>query len=226
MSKTVVRADEDDKSVKAKEIEDALKADKARKDAEQDDKFQKLCDAVEDMTAGMSTMMDRMDAFEKKSRKDGDLEDVEDIGKPKPSFDETDPADPHMMIDAQVKADAAMNMLGMSAPKPLAGEGLLAYRKRLLRPLQKYSPAFKDSDLGVASVDDATFNAVEASIYADAITAAKNPEVGEGRLMERTTQRGGHTFTEFYGDSRVWLNTAGHNHVGSAVSGFGPTTTK
>jgi hypothetical protein len=56
----------------------------------------------------------------------------------------------------------------MKADKPLHGELLNAYRRRLLTPFKHMSPAFKNADLRVLAVDPAGFNAAEATIYTDA----------------------------------------------------------
>ena len=61
----------------------------------------------------------------------------------------------------QSRADKVYMANGQQADKPLYGETLSAYRRRLLKPLQKYSDTFKNSDLRVVAVDPAAFMAVE-----------------------------------------------------------------
>jgi hypothetical protein len=75
----------------------------------------------------------------------------------------------------QAKADRVYGFHGMSADKPLHGESLISYRRRLLNPFKHMSPAFKISDLRVLAVDAAGFEAAEATIYADAESEGRNP---------------------------------------------------
>jgi hypothetical protein len=89
----------------------------------------------------------------------------------------------------------------------LYGETLSAYRRRLLKPLQKYSDTFRNSDLRVVAVDPAAFNAVEDSIYKSAADAAKDPRtVPLGFLREHVEQRGGHSYTTFTGRPISWMS--------------------
>jgi hypothetical protein len=225
MTDPVVRADEEDKSAKAKEIEDALKADKARKDADKDDRFDKLCDAMEGLTNGMTGLMDRMDALESKGGAPEDPKgDPDEPGKPKEMLVDSDdkPATENQLADAQCKADAVASLWGQQAPKPLSGESLLGYRRRLLKPFIQYSNAFAKVDI-YAVKDKATFDGIETKVYADATEASKRPDVAPGMLREVVRTRNGHTYTEFYGDARVWLDPAGNNFMGQAVTGFGKT---
>jgi hypothetical protein len=114
------------------------------------------------------------------------------------------------MADAQARCDAVANLYGSSAPRPLDGESLLAYRKRLLRPYQPQSARFKNVDLTTAALDSVTFDALEAAIFEDARAASKNPSVPEGRLMQRERRLpGGHTETTFYGQPSAWMRQFG-----------------
>jgi hypothetical protein len=107
----------------------------------------------------------------------------------------------------QSRADKVYSANGQQADKPLYGETLSAYRRRLLKPLQKYSDTFRNSDLRVVAVDPAAFNAVEDSIYKSAADAAKDPRtVPLGFLREHVEQRGGHTYTTFTGRPISWMN--------------------
>lgn len=77
-------------------------------------------------------------------------------------------------IDAQMKADQVAKAFNDSAPPPMAGEKLMAYRVRLARQFQAHSKQFKDSDLSRVG-DPVAFAGVERAIYADAMTEAKHP---------------------------------------------------
>jgi hypothetical protein len=67
----------------------------------------------------------------------------------------------------------------------MTGERPMAYRRRLLRPFQKYCDSFKDVDLHTIT-DNTIFDGIEAKVFADALEAANRPIVGEGVLQERT----------------------------------------
>jgi len=106
----------------------------------------------------------------------------------------------------QARADTVYGYHGAQAPKPLNGETLNAYRCRLLTPFLPYSPAFKRADLRVLAVDPAGFNHSEEVILADATAEARNPTtVPLGHLRMRSEQRGGHTYTEFFGRPKSWM---------------------
>jgi len=108
--------------------------------------------------------------------------------------------------DAQAKADSVYAAFGKSASRPLAGESLLSYRKRMARGLQAYSDAYKDVSL--ASIKDAKLLAIaEKQIYADALMAAKSPTMyAADQLIEiHEKDRAGRTITKFKGSMEAWL---------------------
>ena len=112
----------------------------------------------------------------------------------------------HLFFPYQARADRVYSMLGMSAPKPMHGEGRDNYRRRLLHPLQPHSATFKHSDLRVAQVDPVAFDAIEKDIYASAEQGFKNPAtVPLGHLREHTEMRGGHQYTKFIGRPISWM---------------------
>lgn len=109
--------------------------------------------------------------------------------------------------DAQAKADSAYSAFGKSASRPLQGENLLAYRKRLLRGLQAYSDAYKDINL--AGIQDAKLlDLAEKQIFADAAAAAKSPAMfAADQLIEiHEKDRAGRTITKFKGAMSAWLD--------------------
>ena len=118
-------------------------------------------------------------------------------------------ADYARMADAQARADAVCLAFGDSASRPLQGETYDAYRVRLLTPLKKHSPAWKDVDLAAISrADAATFKIAEDAIYADAAAAARNPasaEDGALRMIKRDLPSG-HRETTFYGRPSSWMS--------------------
>ena len=111
------------------------------------------------------------------------------------------------MCDAQAKADSVLAAFGKSASRPLQGENLMSYRKRLLRGLQAYSDAYKEVNL--ASIKDAALlGLAEKQIFADALVAAKSPlAYAADQLIEiNEKDRAGRTITKFKGAMSAWLN--------------------
>jgi hypothetical protein len=102
--------------------------------------------------------------------------------------------------DAQSRADAVFAGFGTRAPRPLEGEGLMDYRKRLANKLKTHSSKWKTAKL--SRLDEDIFSPIEEQIYADAITAAANPvdlEAGELRAVTKTDPTTGVRTIVFYG---------------------------
>lgn len=132
--------------------------------------------------------------------------DGDDDGKPKQMTDGMNPrqrADAdiehrNQMAAAQSRADAVANLFGSAAPRPMDGETLLAYRRRLLTPYQNYSERFKSVRLDALSGE--AFSAIEGAIYADAAVASNRPEVPAGVLLERKVKdSAGREHSVFFG---------------------------
>lgn len=185
------RKDDDDAKAKA-DAEEKMKADKAKADAEEEEK--KKADAA------------------KKDAEGSDKGEHEKSGEVKPDEDDDAKAkkadeDESMYADAQAKADSVLAAFGKSASRPLQGESLLSYRKRLLRGLQSYSDSYKSIDL--KAIQDAALLAIaEKTIFADALSAARAPEAyADGQLIEiNERDRSGRTITKFRGSMSAWLN--------------------
>ena len=109
------------------------------------------------------------------------------------------------MADAQCKADSVYAAFGDAAPRPMQGESLLSYRKRLVAKMQSHSVSFKDVKLSTIS-DESLLDAVEKGVYADALEAASSPaRIPEGMLIETTkTDVTGRRITEFKGSPSGW----------------------
>ncbi len=107
-------------------------------------------------------------------------------------------------IAAQSRCDSITRALvdPSGAPGAVNTEGLLEYRCRLLRQIQKYSPKYKDSDLSKVT-DAAVFDSVEAEIVGAAEREMRRPtQLGPGELREvREHDRSGRVVSSFYGDS-------------------------
>jgi len=119
-------------------------------------------------------------------------------------------ADYAAMADAQAKADEVFQAFGDAAPRPLDGESLILYRRRLARSLQKHSADWNGVDL-VAIADTKAFDIAEKRIYADAMTAAMHPtDLPSGVLRMITRQRHPHIIHEFVGEPRAWMDDIAH----------------
>ena len=105
------------------------------------------------------------------------------------------------MADAQAKADSVFSAFGKSATRPLQGENLTSYRKRLLRGLQAYSDSYKDVNLVKEIKGEKMLSIAEKQIFNDALVAAKSPTMyandAEYEIHER--DRSGRTITKFKG---------------------------
>jgi hypothetical protein len=102
--------------------------------------------------------------------------------------------------DAQAKADSIFQGFGKQAPRPLEGESLINYRKRLATHLKPYSTVWKS--VKFSQLPDEAFGIAEAQVYSDAAVAAANPvDLNDGELREvsRTDPRTGLKTIMFYG---------------------------
>jgi hypothetical protein len=81
----------------------------------------------------------------------------------------------HELAEAHHRADSVYAAFNDFAPRPYGdGESVVSYRKRLLNPYKKHSPAYKDSNLENI-MDSAAFDQAEQTIWADAKDFAGNP---------------------------------------------------
>lgn len=129
-------------------------------------------------------------------------------------------ADYAAMADAQARADRVFQALGDSAPRPLQGENLLGYRRRLATTLKAHSANWKASDL-LAIADSAAFDVIETQIYADAMHAAHNPtDLPEGQLRPLVSvDSTGRRITTFAGRPGSWMGHFSSNR--RVLSGIG-----
>ncbi|MBN9488262.1 MAG: hypothetical protein J0H44_13585 [Alphaproteobacteria bacterium] len=188
----------------------------------------KLLKGIDAATAKLDSMGARMDAFEKrmdddaKRRADAEKDEKEEEheedkreeeeGKPKPVAADGLPSMADDLFDRlaekRVAIDDAYHGFGMTAPRPLSGEGMVTYRKRALRPLQRYSSQWKDIDLGVLAADEGAFDIAEAQILAAAKEEAREPKMVTAGTLRAIVSRddAGHTITKFYGKPSVWMS--------------------
>jgi hypothetical protein len=114
----------------------------------------------------------------------------------KPRSDEEHAA----FADAQARADAVFNGFGQRAPRPLEGEALLDYRKRLATKLKTHSTAWKSVKL--SQLPEEAFGIAEGQIYSDADSAAANPVdlgAGEMRMVTKIDPSTGVRSNVFFG---------------------------
>jgi hypothetical protein len=102
--------------------------------------------------------------------------------------------------DAQARADNVFAAFGKRAPRPLEGESLLQYRKRLATHLKPHSNTWKG--VKFSQLPEPAFDIAEGQVYSDAVAAAANPtDLGAGELREhhQTDPHTGLKTIVFYG---------------------------
>ncbi len=115
-------------------------------------------------------------------------------------------ADELSLAQIQARADEVANLFGERAPKHMAGETPIAYRRRMADKYKVHSPDWKDRDMSI--VPDAMLDVAEKAIYADAAKKGLDPaEAPAGVLSAHVTKdRTGREITEFRGSKRVWMS--------------------
>lgn len=122
-----------------------------------------------------------------------------------------------LFAEVQARADKVMHAFGDSSGvrPPVNGESLVQYRRALLRPLQKHSPAWKDVDLTKVN-DETALRVAETQIYADASAAALHPvdPVGETLRQVIEEDRTGRKIIRWSGSPRAaWAPFKHHRNV-------------
>jgi hypothetical protein len=221
--------------LKAKADAEAAAKKRADAETAQSEKLDTVLAAVNVLADGMGKLSARMDSFEgaekakkadsekeeseeeKKKKADAEMEakakaDAEAEEKAKADAEEAkakadaEEAERPMMADAQAKCDSVMASFGGQAPRPLLGENLLQYRRRLAAGVQKHSKAWAKVDL--SRLDSEALAVAETQIYADAATAARSgQDVPAGVLLEiKTRDAAGRQVSTFRGHPRDWLD--------------------
>lgn len=186
------RMDSMEEEKKKERADAAAKADAAKADAEKDEKEDKKADAAkadaDKKEDEKKADADKKEEDEKKAdaaKADSDVSDLRtrlaDLDKRLPR--QLSDADQAVFADVQSRADDVFNHFGQRAPRPMDGETVTSYRRRLANKLKSHSPAWKAVNLD-AFADDA-LSVAENQVYADAIAAAANPpDVEAGSLRE------------------------------------------
>lgn len=149
------------------------------------------------------------DAAEEKVKKDS-AEAEEKARKDSEEAAKKDAEESEAMADCQARADSVYQLHGLHAPRKMQGEGLMAYRTRLVRKLQPHSTAWKGADLS-AITDSVAFKIAEEAIYADAAAASHAPVTDASaprlpRAIRRRDENTGHNITTFVGPAGGWMD--------------------
>jgi len=200
------RKDAEEKAKAERDDASAVAAYSARKDDDDDASYAKRHDAEEAAereghekagatkeVAADKAKRHRKDAEEKlekeyadrKARKDSEdvrtrLTNVERQVKPRTDDERK------QLAAAQARADQVFMAFGDSAQRPMDGEDLISYRRRMAGLLQPHSARWKGLDL--TAIADSAFSVVEDQVYADALVASHMPadlKDGEIRYIPR-----------------------------------------
>ena len=206
LGKTISRLDEMEAKSNLPAPPLVTASDKKAKDDEDKEEMKKADEAEK------SAPVEKSDSEGKVEMPAGEMkfdEDEEEESKSKMDEDEEAKKcdeDEAAYADCQAKADSVYSAFGKSASRPLQGESLMAYRKRMVRGLQAHSDEMKNVNIN-AIKDEAMLSIVEKRVYADAVVASRGTgAIGKGQLIElHKTDRAGRTITEFRGDMEAWL---------------------
>ena len=110
------------------------------------------------------------------------------------------------MADAQSRADAVSRAYGETTPRPMQGESVLGYRRRLVGRFQSKSAKWGKVNLRTVT-DPSLFGLIESEVMADALTAARTAsDLPPTQLREiKTTSAAGHQQIEFVGRTSAWM---------------------
>ena len=217
------RKDDDDDDDDDDDRKDARRKDARRKDDDDDDDDDDRKDAR------------RKDARRKDARRKDDEDDLDEPGLPRDIVadkrhrkDDDDDArhdslsrrlaalegrtrdltddDYAAMADAQSRADAVSRAYGETTPRPMQGESVLGYRRRLVGRFQSKSAKWGKVNLRTVT-DPSLFGLIESEVMADALTAARTAsDLPPTQLREiKTTSAAGHQQIEFVGRTSAWM---------------------
>jgi 8-oxo-dGTP pyrophosphatase MutT (NUDIX family) len=115
-------------------------------------------------------------------------------------------ADHRALVDAQARADTIFQAFGDHAPRPLVGEDVEGYERRITGKLKGHSKKWKEINLH-AIADAGTFSIIRDEVYADAMATAESPaDVPTGQLREVVRPDvTGRRISTFHGEPRSWM---------------------
>jgi hypothetical protein len=196
------RKDAEEMEAKAKkDADDMMAADKAKKDAEEEEAKKAKADKKDG--EGKEELEEKLEgakADAEEARKDSQtaLAAVESLRALIPA--QMTDAEYASRADAQVRFDSVFQAHGESAPRALVGESDLAYRARMLTSLKRHHPTWKEVE--IAKLDAQTLAVAEPQIFDAALQASRNPtDVPDGTLRQIVKRQQGRDVTEFFGDS-------------------------
>ena len=104
------------------------------------------------------------------------------------------------LSEKQGEWDKVAQMHGLRAARPLDGERIASYDRRMAKVFQKHSAKWKDADLSAMPIDAVT-RIIAPEIRADAVTAAYRVDPAEGGMQRevRRQDRTGRWISEFVG---------------------------
>lgn len=104
------------------------------------------------------------------------------------------------LAERQQEWDRVAQMHGLRASRPLDGERIESYDRRIAKVFQKHSPKWKDADLSAMPLEIVN-RVIGPEIRADAISAAYRVEPMEGGMLRevRRADRTGRVISEFVG---------------------------
>jgi hypothetical protein len=213
------RADEA-KEEEEKKKADAAKADKARADAEEKERADKARADAEEKEKADKAKADaaKADAEEKEKEEEARADAVRKAvdAATAPLRDQLaaltsavhiSDSDEVLLANIQARADTALVNIGQKAPKFMAGETPVNYRRRLAAKYKVHSDLWKDKDLSDRSiVADSILDVVEAQIYYD-LEHVKADAVAPTDTLRPIIKRDrtGREITEFVGNKRAWM---------------------
>lgn len=229
-TKTDAEKEEEKKRMDAAAKADAAKKDAAKTDAEKEEE-KKKADAEEAKAKEVAADKAKKDAEEEEKKKadaakadaaraDGLAEIRADLKKLNDKLTPRTDDEQSKFADAQARADLVYSGFGMRAPRPLDGESILGYRRRLLSQVKPHSKTWKDVDIN-AIQDSGAFGIMETQVFADAEFAALHPaDLTAGQLREiRKEDVTGRMISTFVGP-RTFI--AGMNRTGRMIRKFRP----
>ena len=208
LGQVMARQDEMEKNLPAKELvsasDKAKKDEEAKKGEEEKEKEAKKDEAKKEEAKEKADSEGKLEGeagemkFDAEKEEEAKKDEEEEAAKK----DDEEAA----MADCQAKADSVYSAFGKSASRPLSGENLTAYRKRLVRGLQAHSDEMKNVNINKIA-DSAMLDIVEKRVYADALAASRGTgAVSKGQLIALTRKdQAGRTITEYRGDMEAWL---------------------
>ena len=217
-----VRSDTAKDEVMAKRADGTDEPEDKGKGAGDGEKLDKLLEHFGSISTSLENLTGRMDALEAKGKADSAKKDEETEEEKRARLSEeaekrsdssradsytqrhaAEAANEHALAVIQARADSAFNLHGKRAPAPLAGEKQMAYRVRMLRDHQRFSPGYKTVNLdAIAHADPAAFETIEGQIYSDSATEANRPTMfaaDEIRCRTRFDKDLDRNVREYYG---------------------------